>query len=92
MAHTKATGSTRLGRDSRPKYLGVKRTDGQFVKAGEVIIRQRGTKFAPGKGVLKGRDDTLYSKVEGKVKFVKKNMKTFTGARKPKTVVEIVVS
>lgn len=89
MAHTKATGSTRLGRDSRPKYLGVKRTDGQFVKAGEVIIRQRGTKYSPGKGVARGVDDTLYAKVEGKVKFSRKNLKTFAGAKKTKTVVEI---
>lgn len=90
MAHTKATGSTRLGRDSRPKYLGVKASDGQFVKAGEVIIRQRGTKFAPGKGVLKAHDDTLYAKVEGKIKFSKKNVKSFSGARKTKTFVQIV--
>ena len=90
MAHTKNTGSTRLGRDSRPKYLGVKASDGQFVKAGEVIIRQRGTKFAPGKGVKRAVDDTLYAKVEGKVKFLKKNMRSFTGSRKPKTVVQVV--
>lgn len=90
MAHTKATGSTRLGRDSRPKYLGVKRQDGQFVKAGEVLIRQRGTKYAPGKGVAKGVDDTLYAKTEGKVKFSKRNFKTFSGAKKIKTVVQIV--
>ncbi|MEW5805710.1 MAG: 50S ribosomal protein L27 [Patescibacteria group bacterium] len=90
MAHTKAAGSTKLGRDSQPKYLGVKVFDGQTIKPGEVIVRQRGTKILPGKGVKKGTDDTLYALKEGVVKFLKRNMKSFTGARKKKVTVQIV--
>lgn len=69
MAHKKAGGSTRNGRDSNPKYLGVKRYGGQIVKAGEIIIRQRGTKFHPGTHVGIGKDHTLYAKKAGKVVF-----------------------
>jgi large subunit ribosomal protein L27 len=69
MAHKKAGGSTRNGRDSNPKYLGVKRYGGQLVNAGEIIVRQRGTCFHPGEGVGLGRDHTLYALVEGFVKF-----------------------
>lgn len=70
MAHKKAGGSTRNGRDSNPKYLGVKRYGGQLVCAGEIIIRQRGTRVHAGEGVGIGRDHTLYALVEGIVKFV----------------------
>ncbi len=69
MAHKKAGGSSRNGRDSESKRLGVKRYGGQFVKAGEVIIRQRGTKFHPGLNVGLGRDYTIFSKIDGIVKF-----------------------
>ena len=69
MAHKKAGGSTRNGRDSKPKYLGVKRFGGQVVNAGEIIIRQRGTKYHPGSHVGIGRDHTLYALVPGKVVF-----------------------
>lgn len=69
MAHKKAGGSTRNGRDSNPKYLGIKRYGGQLVKAGEIIIRQRGTKFHPGKYVGIGKDHTLYALKAGKVVF-----------------------
>jgi len=69
MAKTKSGGSTRLGRDSRPKYLGVKLYQGQEAKPGSIIIRQRGTKFIPGKNVRRGNDDTLYAIKTGKVKF-----------------------
>lgn len=69
MAHKKAGGSTRNGRDSKPKYLGVKRYGGQLVQAGEIIVRQRGTKFHPGMHVGLGRDHTLYALVAGRVKF-----------------------
>jgi len=69
MAHKKAGGSTRNGRDSNPKYLGVKRFGGQVVKAGEIIVRQRGTKYHPGMHVGLGRDHTLYALVGGRVKF-----------------------
>ncbi len=69
MAHKKAGGSTKNGRDSNPKYLGVKRFDGQFVRAGNVLVRQRGTKIHPGRNVGRGGDDTLFALVDGFVKF-----------------------
>lgn len=72
MATKKAGGSTRNGRDSNPKFLGVKRFGGQFVNAGEIIVRQRGTRFHPGVNVGCGRDHTLFSLVEGFVKFIVK--------------------
>jgi large subunit ribosomal protein L27 len=72
MAHKKAGGSTRNGRDSNPKYLGVKRYGGQVVNAGEIIIRQRGTKFHPGMHVGIGKDHTLYALKPGKVVFAVK--------------------
>jgi large subunit ribosomal protein L27 len=75
MAHKKAGGSTRNGRDSNPKFLGVKRFGGQFVNAGEIIVRQRGTRFHPGAGVGCGRDHTLFALVEGLVHFVVKGEK-----------------
>jgi large subunit ribosomal protein L27 len=69
MAHKKAGGSTRNGRDSNPKYLGVKVFGGQEVNAGNIIIRQRGTRFHPGVGVGLGRDHTIFAIVGGKVEF-----------------------
>lgn len=75
MAHKKAGGSTRNGRDSNPKYLGVKRFGGQLVNAGEIIVRQRGTRFHPGTGVGCGRDHTLYALVTGHVVFTIKGVK-----------------
>ncbi len=69
MAHKKAGGSTRNGRDSNPKMLGVKRFGGQLVKAGEIIVRQRGTKFHPGRNVGLGRDFTIYALTPGIVTF-----------------------
>lgn len=69
MAHKKAGGSSRNGRDSNPQMRGVKRFGGQFVNAGEILVRQLGTKFHPGKNVRLGRDYTLYSIVPGVVKF-----------------------
>lgn len=75
MAHKKAGGSTRNGRDSNPKYLGVKRSGGQFVHAGEIIVRQRGTPFHAGINVGCGRDHTLYAKVTGLVQFTVKGAK-----------------
>ena len=73
MAHKKGQGSTRNGRDSNPQYRGVKRHDGQQVKAGSILVRQLGTKFHPGSNVGVGRDWTLFSLIEGKVKFEKRN-------------------
>jgi large subunit ribosomal protein L27 len=75
MAHKKAGGSTRNGRDSNPKYLGIKIYGGQEVEAGNIIVRQRGTQFHPGTGVGLGRDHTLFALVDGKVKFSVHGMK-----------------
>ena len=69
MAHKKGVGSSRNGRDSKPKMLGVKRFDGQFVHSGSVLVRQMGTRFNPGRNVGLGRDFTLFAKVDGTVKF-----------------------
>jgi large subunit ribosomal protein L27 len=69
MAHKKGQGSSRNGRDSNPKYLGVKRSDGQVVKAGNILVRQRGTKIRPGENVGVGRDHTLFALLDGVVKF-----------------------
>lgn len=68
-AHKKGMGSTKNGRDSESKRLGVKRADGQFVLAGNILVRQRGTKIHPGENVGKGGDDTLFAKSDGRVKF-----------------------
>ncbi|TEB07307.1 50S ribosomal protein L27 [Pelotomaculum schinkii] len=72
MAHKKGVGSSRNGRDSQPKMLGVKRADGQFVLAGNILVRQRGTRIHPGLNVGKGGDDTLFAKVDGVVSFERK--------------------
>ena len=69
MAHKKGQGSSRNGRDSNPQNLGVKAYGGQAVSGGTIIVRQRGTKFFPGQNVGQGKDDTLYAKVDGVVKF-----------------------
>jgi large subunit ribosomal protein L27 len=75
MAHKKAGGSSKNGRDSISKRLGVKRYDGQFVKAGNIIIRQRGTKFHPGENVGLGKDYTIFALIDGYVKFERKDKK-----------------
>ena len=72
MAHKKGVGSTKNGRDSKPNMLGAKRADGQFVTAGSIIYRQRGTHIHPGKNVGRGKDDTLFALIDGKVKFERK--------------------
>lgn len=69
MAHKKGQGSTRNGRDSRPKYLGVKAYAGELVTTGSIIVRQNGTKFKPGKNVARARNDALFAMAPGKVKF-----------------------
>ena len=89
MAKTKATGSSRLGRDSLPKYLGVKLYEGEKVKPGMIIIRQRGTKFLPGKNVKRGKDDTLYSLKEGVVKFSTKRKKSFDNSQRIAKIVNV---
>jgi|TARA_Y100001934_G_scaffold241646_1_gene296823 large subunit ribosomal protein L27 len=72
MAHKKGMGSTKNGRDSNSKRLGVKRADGQKINAGTIIVRQRGTKIHPGKNVSRGKDDTLFALIDGFVKFERK--------------------
>ena len=89
MSKTKSAGSTRLGRDSNPKYLGVKRSGGQKVKAGEVIVRQRGTKFLVGKNVGIGRDHTIFALKNGVVTFRTKRKTTFSGGQRVAKVVEV---
>ena len=73
MAHKKGVGSSRNGRDSESKRLGVKRFGGEFVRSGNIIVRQRGTKFHPGLNVGKGSDDTLFAKIDGIVNFERKD-------------------
>jgi large subunit ribosomal protein L27 len=75
MAHKKGVGSSRNGRDSNPQFLGVKRFGGQRVVAGNILVRQRGTRFHPGKNVGRGTDDTLFALVDGVVKFEPKDKK-----------------
>jgi large subunit ribosomal protein L27 len=89
MSKTKAAGSTHLGRDSAPKYLGLKLSEGQKAKPGSIIIRQRGSKFLPGKNVRKGRDDTLYAVKEGVVHFTTKNKIKFNNSRRLVKVVNV---
>lgn len=79
MAHKKAAGSTRLGRDSASQRLGVKIFGDQHAKAGAIIVRQRGTKFTPGENVGRGTDDTLYALTEGLVTFSRVMKRKFTG-------------
>ena len=84
MAHKKGVGSSRNGRDSGPKYLGVKRFAGEFVTAGTIIVRQRGTKFHPGTNVRRASDDSLFTVVDGQVKFEHKNKKRYKVSVYPK--------
>lgn len=90
MAHTKAIGSTQLGRDSQPKYRGVKLYEGQIAQPGSIIIRQTGNKFVAGKGVKTGSDYTLYSIKNGKIKFQTKKKKNFDGSRRLVKIVHVI--
>jgi large subunit ribosomal protein L27 len=76
-AHKKGQGSSSNGRDSNPQYLGIKRSDGQAVTAGTIIVRQRGTKYHPGRNVGRGRDDTLFALSDGRVAFQTKANRKF---------------
>lgn len=89
MAHTKAGGTTRLGRDSAGQRLGVKVGDGQTVHAGSILVRQRGTLFEPGRNVMKGRDDTLFASMDGQVKYRQIAKRGFSGSRRTKTEVSV---
>ncbi len=89
MAHTKAGGTTKNVRDSQPQYLGIKLFDGQIAKPGAILVRQRGTKFLPGKNVRKGKDDTLYATANGIVKFSSKRKINFDGKKKVLSLVSV---
>jgi large subunit ribosomal protein L27 len=89
MAHKKAGGSVKNLRDSQPKYLGVKISDGQYVKTGGVIVRQRGTKIMPGKNVGLGSDHTIFALVDGIAKFTHKRKKNFDDSVSKKRVVSV---
>ena len=89
MAKTKAKGATKLGRDSLPKYLGVKLYEGQIAKPGQILVRQRGTKFLPGENVKRGRDDTLYALKEGMVKFRTKRIRRFDSSQRIAKIVNV---
>lgn len=90
MATTKSAGSTRLGRDSQPQYLGVKLFEGQAAKPGQIIIRQRGTKFLAGKNVGMGRDNTLFALIPGIVKFSAKRKRGFDNSQRIARIVHIL--
>ena len=90
MAHTKAIGAGKYGKDSRPKYLGVKLFGGEKAQVGSVIIRQRGTKVVPGEGVRLGKDDTIYAVRAGQIKFTTKKLLKHNGQRRLVKIVSIV--
>ena len=89
MAHTKAKGSSKLGRDSQAKRLGVKIFGGQKIEAGQIIVRQRGSKFFAGDGVKKGVDDTLYAQKEGVVEFRGNKKRRFSGKLEQITLISV---
>ncbi|MEK7564063.1 MAG: 50S ribosomal protein L27 [Patescibacteria group bacterium] len=90
MAHRKAGGTAKNLRDSNPKYLGVKLTDGQDAQPGSIIIRQRGTDVLAGTNVSMGKDHTLFSLIAGKVKFVSRRKTSFNGKTVTKKVVNVI--
>jgi len=90
MAHTKAIGSTQLGRDSQPKYRGVKIYDGQKARVGNIIVRQTGSSIVAGTGVRTGSDYTLYATIAGTVKFSTRKKKNYDGSRRIIKVVSVV--
>ena len=89
MAHKKAAGSTRLGRDSKSKRLGIKKYAGQEVVSGNILVRQRGNKVYPGINVMQGGDDTLFATAAGIVNFNKRKMKKFTGKLQLRTFINV---
>ncbi len=92
MSHKKAGGSTHLGRDSISKRLGVKRHDGQTVTKGMIIVRQRGTRIHASTNVRRGKDDTLFALVNGKVKFARRKRRRFDGSMKMTQFVSVVAT
>lgn len=91
MAHTKSAGTSRLGRDSGPQYLGVKKHDGEKVRVGDILVRQRGSTFLPGANVRQAKDYTLYSVAEGMVKFLTKRKIRFDGTMRHAKVINVVI-
>lgn len=89
MAKTKSAGSSRLGRESNAQRLGIKAYAGEKVKAGMIIIRQRGAKYLPGKNVKRGDDDTIYALKDGVVKFTQKTKQNFNGSKRVASVVNV---
>ena len=89
MAHTKSGGTTKNARDSQPKYLGVKKFDGERVKCGDILIRQRGSRFLAGTGVGKAKDDTLFALREGAVKFLNRRKIRFDGSLRHAKMVSV---
>ncbi len=89
MAKTKATGATKLGRDSLPKYLGIKLFAGEIAKVGQILVRQRGTKFMAGKNVKRGEDDTLYALKGGVVRFSRKRKSGFNRSQRIVNIVNV---
>ena len=90
MAHTKSGGTTKLGRDSESKRLGVKLSSGQLAIPGNIIIRQRGSKYLAGQGVKMGKDDTIFAITNGIVKFTTRKKKNFNGSRRLVKTVHVV--
>ena len=89
MAKTKSAGTTKLGIDSKPKYLGLKVSGGQKVRPGMILVRQRGTRYRAGKNVRRGGDDTLYALKEGIVQFQTKRIKLFNGSQRLAKIVHV---
>lgn len=89
MAHVKGAGTTSLGRESQSKRLGVKVFAGQKARAGNILVRQRGTKFHPGDNVRKGKDDTLFAQISGVVTFSRKTVRSYTNALRVRTFVHV---
>lgn len=92
MAHTKSSGAAKNARDSGPKYLGVKKFSGERVQTGSILIRQRGSRFLPGKNVKQGGDDTLYAIRSGTVQFSEKRKTRFDGSRRYVKVINVVAA
>lgn len=90
MAHVKSGGKTRLGRDSASQRLGIKASDGQFVHPGMILVRQRGTKYFPGFGVKRAKDDTLYAITSGILKFKQKKLASFCGKFRWKKIISVL--
>lgn len=89
MAHTKSGGAAKYGRDSQPKYLGIKKSDGERVRIGNIVVRQRGAKFLAGPGIRRGNDDTLYAVADGVVRFTNKRKIRFDGVRRIAKMVSV---